>query len=171
MLIPLMGIVLAKTGHGGAQLFPDSFGSLSLLSLVGWAAGACGAIAAVVISRKSKWVFVLTREKVAFVGMTEKENWEVPRSLIRDCGLVNSWFDGMTGASRILLTIEDPAGNGEFLEIGPFPKKTAAAWMKDLKRIIGGGDGEKNKGKRARTTWQPDLRVDEQGCFAGHLTG
>lgn len=147
MVISLVGIVLAKTGHGGAQLFPDSFGSLSMLSLVGWAAGACGAIAAVVISRRSKGVFVLTREKVLFLGMTEKENWEVQRSLIRDCGLVNSWFDGMTGASRILLTIEDPGGNGDSIKIGPFPKKTAALWMKDLERIFEGAVEKKKKEK------------------------
>ncbi|MFA5180870.1 MAG: hypothetical protein WC405_06080 [Syntrophales bacterium] len=147
MLISLGGIFLAKTGHGGAQLFPDSFGSLSLLSIVGWAVGAGGAIAAVVISRMSKGIFVLTREKVAFEGMTEKENWEVPRSLIRDCGLVNSWFDGMTGASRILLTIEDPGGNGDSIEIGPFPEKTAALWMKDLQRIIEGETEKRTKEK------------------------
>jgi len=145
MLISLGGIFLAKTSHGGAQLFPDSFGSLSLLSVIGWAVGACGAIAAVVISRMSKGIFVLTREKVAFEGMTEKENWEVPRSLIRDCALVDSWFDGMTGASRILLTIEDPEGDGDSLSIGPFPKKTAALWMKDLQRISSEGAVEKRK--------------------------
>jgi hypothetical protein len=167
MLISLGGIFLAKTGHGGAQLFPDSFGSLSLLSVIGWAVGACGAIAAVVISRMSKGIFILTREKVAFEGMTEKENWEVQRSLIRDCGLVNSWFDGMTGASRIRLTIKDPAGNGDSLEIGPFPKKTAALWMKDLQRIIEGETEKRTKEKGQERLGRPTLESMSKAVSQG----
>lgn len=132
MLISSGGIVLAKTGHGGTQLFPDSFQSISLLSIIGWVAGMCGAMAAVAIARRSKGVFVLTREKVAFKGTAEKEHWSVQRSLIRDCTPVNSWFYGMMGISKILLTVENMEGYRNTFSIGPFPQNTVEVWMKDL---------------------------------------
>jgi hypothetical protein len=147
MFVSLGGLFLAKTGHGGMQLFPDSFGSLSIVSMIGWAVGAVGAIAAVVIARRSKGSFILTRDMVAFVGKTEEENWEVPRSLIRDYALVYSWLDGMTGAVRILLCAENAAGEEESYMIGPLPKKTAALWMKDLKKVLEGVPEKRKKGK------------------------
>jgi len=147
MFVSLGGLFLAKTGHGGMQLFPDSFGSLSVVSVIGWAVGAGGAIAAVVVARRSKGSFILTRDMVAFVGKTEEENWEVPRSLIRDYALVHSWLDGMTGAERILLSTESVAGERDEYMIGPLPKKTAALWMKDLKRVLEGVPEKKKKDK------------------------
>jgi len=137
MLVSLGGIFLAKIGHGGTQLFPDSMQSVPLMTLLGWLIGLCGAMAAVIISRRSKGTFTLTRETVSFKGLSEKEHWEVPRGLITDCGLVNSWFYGLAGASMILLTIENPEGIKLSRKIGPFPKGKADAWLTDLKKKVG----------------------------------
>jgi hypothetical protein len=149
MAVSLGGLFLAKIGHGGVQLFPDSFGALSLMSIAGWAIGLGGAVAAVSIARKSKGSFVLTRETVAFVGKTEQENWEVPRSLIRGYAMIDSWLDGMMGAAQILLHAEGAAGEEMTFIIGPLPRKEAALWMKDLKRVIEGmpEKSKKNKGQ------------------------
>lgn len=148
MLISLGGIFLAKTGHGGAQLFPDSLQSLSLLSIIGWAAGVCGAMAAVSIARRSKGIFVLTREKVEFKGIADKESWSVSGNLIRDCSPVNSWFYGMMGLSMIQLTVENKEGCEKTFRIGPFSGKTIEGWIKDLKMISGNAVEERTTIKR-----------------------
>lgn len=156
MLVSLGGLFLAKIGHGGVQLFPDSFGALSLVSIAGWAIGAGGAIAAVSIARKSKGSFILSRETVAFVGKTEEENWEVPRSLIRGYALIDSWLDGTMGAARILLHAEGVAGEEMTFIIGPLPQKEAALWMKDLKRVV---EGTPEKSKKNKGQYPDDGRL------------
>jgi hypothetical protein len=148
MLISLGGIILAKTGHGGAQLFPDSFQSISLPSIIGWATGICGALVAVAIARRSKGVFILTRDAVAFKGIADKEHWSVKRTLIRSCTPVNSWFNGILGTSTIILTVENPEGGRKTFRIGPFPSKTAEAWLKDLRVIVGETAARMTKVKR-----------------------
>jgi hypothetical protein len=138
MVISVGGLFLAKTGHGGAQMFPDSFRSISLITVVGWVLGLCGVMAAAVISRRSKGVFILTGESVAYNGITPEDHWDQQNTSIRDCARVNSWFEKLMGCSRILLAIDNPVGSENRVEVGPFSKKVAESWMTELKKIIGG---------------------------------
>jgi len=138
MVISVGGLLLAKTGHGGAQLFPDSFRSISLITVVGWVLGLCGVMAAAVISRRSKGVFILTGESLTYSGVTEKDRWAIKNSAMRACVMAHSWFEARLGCSRIVLTIDNPVGSEYRVEVGPFSKKVAESWMTELKKIIEG---------------------------------
>jgi len=138
MLISVGGLLLAKMGHGGAQLLPDTIKSISLISIIGWIMGVCGVMGAAIFSRRSKGVFTLTGESLTYSGVTEKDRWAIKNSAIRDCVMAHSWFEAKLGCSRIVLTIDNPVGSEYRVEVGPFSKKTAESWMTELKKIIEG---------------------------------
>ena len=84
MLISVSGLFLAKAGHGGAQLWPDSLGSLSAISVLGWVMGLCGVMGAAVFSRRSKGVYTLTGESLTYSGVTDRDRWTLKNSAIQD---------------------------------------------------------------------------------------
>jgi|GEM_PF-2379389 len=135
MLISLGGIILAKTSHGGTGLFPDSLQSLSLPGIVGWLVGILGAMTAVAVAKKSKGVFILTSEKAALKGDTDKNCWSISRNLIVDFHKIDSWYGNFINISMILLTVKNPEGGVKTFQVGPFSRKTVEIWMNDLKVI------------------------------------
>ena len=149
MLISVGGLLLAKMGHGGEQLLPDTFKSISLISIIGWVMGVCGVMAAAVFSRRSKGVFILTKDSISYSGVTERDRWTIQNSSIRDYAMTQSWYETRTGCSRIVLTTDNPAGSGDRVEVGPFSHKVTESWMTDLKKIIDGSAEDTGKRKGA----------------------
>jgi len=137
MMISVSGLLLAKAGHGGAQLFPDSLQSLSAVSIVGWVMGVFGVMGAAVFSRRSKGVYTLTGESLTYSGVTERDRWTLKTGTIQDCGTAYSWVEDRLGSARIVLTLDDPAGSKKRVEIGPLKKTVAQAWMAELINTIG----------------------------------
>lgn len=137
MMISVGGLFLAKAGHGGSQLFPDNLQSLSAVSIVGWILGVCGVMGAAVFSRRSKGVYTLTGESLAYSGVTDRDRWVVKNSAIQACSTAHSWVEDRLGSTRIVLTLDDPAGASNRVEVGPLQKKIAQTWMAELERIIG----------------------------------
>ncbi len=138
MLISVAGLLLAKMGHGGEQLLPDTFQSISLISIIGWVMGVCGVMAAAVFSRRSKGVFILTKDSITYSGVTPRDRWVIKNSSIRDYAMTHTWYETRTGCSRIVLTTDNPVGSGDRVEVGPFSKKITESWMTDLKKIVDG---------------------------------
>lgn len=136
MVVSVGGLFLAKMGHGGTQLFPDSFRAVSLITVVGWVLGLFGLMAAAVISRKSKGIFTLTGESVMYRGVTPNDQWEMQRCRITKFALATSWFETLTGSARIVLSVDNSDGNDRSVELGPFGKKVAETWLAELEKII-----------------------------------
>ena len=152
MLISVGGLLLAKMGHGGAQLLPDTIQSISLISIIGWIMGVCGVMGAAVFSRRSKGVFTLTGESLTYSGMSEKDRWAIKNSAIRDSVMAHSWFEARLGCSRIVLTIDNPVGGENRVELGPFSKKVAESWMTELRKIIEGSAQPAGNSKKRATS-------------------
>jgi hypothetical protein len=136
MVVSAGGLFLAKTGHGGTQLFPDSFRAISLITVVGWVLGLLGLMAAAVISRRSKGIFTLTGESVMYHGVTPNDQWQMQNCRILDFVLTASWFESLTGSARIVLTVDNSDGKDRSVELGPFSRKVAETWLAESKRII-----------------------------------
>ena len=136
MVVSVGGLFLAKMGHGGTQLFPDSFRAVSLITVVGWVLGLFGLMAAAVISRKSKGIFTLTGESVMYRGVTPNDQWEMQRCRITKFALATSWFETLTGSARIVLSVDNSDENDRSVELGPFGKKVAETWLAELEKII-----------------------------------
>jgi hypothetical protein len=137
MMISVGGLFLAKAGHGGAQLFPDNLQALSAVSILGWILGVCGVMGAAVFSRRSKGVYTLTGESLAYSGVTERDRWTIKNGTIRDCSTAYSWVEDRLGSTRVVLTLDEPSGGSNRVEVGPLQKKVAQTWVAELKRIIG----------------------------------
>lgn len=133
MVVSVGGLFLAKTGHGGSQLFPDSFSAISLLTVAGWVLGLLGLMAAAVISRKSKGTFTLTGESINYRGVTPNDQWVIQRGDIEKSVLTTSWFERLTGSARIILIVCSRA-NDRSLELGPFSRKVAETWRAELEK-------------------------------------
>lgn len=136
MLISVGGLLLAKAGHGGAQLWPDTLRSLSTISILGWVMGLCGVMGAAVFSRRSKGIYTLTGETLTYSGVTDRDRWTIRNSDIQDCETALSRVEARLGCARIVLTLDDPAGGKNRMEMGPFKKAVAQTWLAELKRII-----------------------------------
>ena len=153
MLISVSGLFLAKAGHGGAQLWPDSLGSLSAISVLGWVMGLCGVMGAAVFSRRSKGVYTLTGESLTYSGVTDRDRWTLKNSAIQDSSTAQSWMEARLGCSRIVLTLDETTVDKNRIEIGPFNKKVAERWLAELKKIIGNSAQQtginRNKAKSA----------------------
>jgi len=124
---------------------PDTVKSISLISIIGWVMGVCGVMAAAVFSRRSKGVFILTKDSITYSGVTERDRWTIQNNSIRHYAMTHSWYETRTGCSRIVLTTDSPAGSGDRVEVGPFSNKVTESWMTDLKKIIDGS--AENTGK------------------------
>jgi hypothetical protein len=148
MLISVGGLFLAKAGHGGAQLWPDSLGSLSSISILGWVMGLCGVMGAAVFSRRSKGIYTLTGVSLTYSGVTDRDRWTLENSAIRDSSTAQSWMEARLGCSRIVLTLDETAVDKNRVEIGPFNKKVAERWLAELKRI--GGDSVQPPGNNRK---------------------
>lgn len=133
MVVSVGGLFLAKTGHGGPQLFPDSFSAISLMTVVGWVLGLLGLMAAAVISRRSKGTFTLTGESINYLGVTPNDQWVIHRGDIEKSVLTTSWFEKLTGSARITLIVCSRA-NDRNLELGPFSRKDAETWGAELEK-------------------------------------
>lgn len=135
MLISVSGLLLAKAGHGGPQLWPDTLASLSAISILGWVMGLCGVMGAAVFSRRSKGVYTLTGESLIYSGVTDRDRWTIKNGTIQDCATAHSWVEDRLGCSRIVLMLDETAVDQNRVEIGPFNNKVAAMWLAELKKI------------------------------------